>query len=501
MAVAATPVLRAAAVRKRYGGVQALRDASLELHAGEVHGLCGENGSGKSTLLGVMSGRVVPDAGRLLLDGRDVRFRDASEALAAGIATVTQETTLVPELSVAENIFLGPRKPRTWRGIDWRETRRRAARLLRSLDCAVGLETPAGELRPNLQQLVEIARALSTNARVLVLDEPTSSLADDEVEALFSAVRALEDSGVAIVFVSHRLKEIFAIADRVTVLRDGDVVGGGAISEFDERSLIHLMIGRELEELRFDRPPHEIEDAALRVTDLRVPGTVDRVSFDVGRGEVVGLAGLVGAGRSDVFGALFGLVPDATGRIEVDGAPVRPREPADAIACGLALVPADRKHHGLVLDMSLRENVVMASTCRVARLRRPPRGQEQAVVDAATRDFRIVAASPAQPVSRLSGGNQQKVVLAKWLGTEPRVLVLDEPTRGVDVGAKAEIYTLLDEAKQRGLAILVSSSETAELLLLCDRILVMYRGRIVARLNRDEADEATITRFAMGHVA
>jgi ABC-type sugar transport system ATPase subunit len=488
-------------MRKHYGGVRALAGASLDLHAGEVHGLVGENGSGKSTLLGIMSAQLVPDEGRLLLDGREVRFRDAAEALAAGIATVTQETTLVPSLSVAENIFLGPRKPRTRLGIDWRATRQRAAALLRSLECDVRLDTPAGRLRPNVQQLVEIARALSTNARVLILDEPTSSLADDEVELLFAAVRRLAANGVAVVFVSHRLNEIFAVASRVTVLRDGVVVGDGSIDDFDERSLIHLMIGRELEALSFDRPPHELEDAALRVTDLAVPGLVRGVSFDVAPGEVVGFAGLVGAGRSDLFSALFGLAADATGAIEVDGRVVAPRDARHAMACGFAFVPGDRKQLGLVLDMSVRENVVMASSARRGRLRRPSRAEEQEAVNAATRDFRIVAASPTQPVSRLSGGNQQKVVLAKWLRTEPRVLVLDEPTRGVDVGAKAEIYTLLDAAKQRGIAILVSSSETAELRLLCDRILVMYRGRIVARLNRDEADDATITRFAMGHAA
>ena len=285
----------------------------------------------------------------------------------------------------------------------------------------------------------------------------------------------------------------------MTVLRDGAVVGGGPIREFDERSLIRLMIGRELEALSFDRPPHELEDAALRVTDLTVPGFVHGVSFDVAPGEVVGFAGLVGAGRSDLFGALFGLAADASGRIEVDGQVVAPRDARQAMDCGVAFVPGDRNQLGLVLDMSVRENVVMASSAGRARLRRPSRADEQEAVRAATRDFRIVAASPAQAVSRLSGGNQQKVVLAKWLRTEPLVLVLDEPTRGVDVGAKAEIYTLLDAAKQQGLAILVSSSETAELRLLCDRILVMHRGRIVARLNRDEADDATITRFAMGH--
>ena len=500
MTAGTAPVLRAEGLRKRFGGVQALAGATLELRAGEVHGLCGENGSGKSTLLRIVSAQIAADDGRLLLDGRPAVFRDPSEALAAGIATVTQETTLVPELSVAENIFLGPRKPRTWRGIDWRATQRGAAELLARLSCGVDLATPAGRLRPDLQQLVEIARALSTDARVLILDEPTSSLADDEVESLFAAVRALKESGVATVFVSHRLNEVFALADHVTVLRDGSVVGSGPIGDFDQRSLIHLMIGRALEELELDHRLQDVEDAALRVRGLSVPGRVHDVSLNVRAGEVVGLAGLVGAGRSDLFDALFG-VAESSGEVEVAGRPFRPSDPHEAMKAGLAYVPADRKRLGLVLDMSVRENLVMAKTSRLRRYRRPRRAREQAVVDAATRNFRIVAASSGQPASRLSGGNQQKVVLAKWLETEPQALLLDEPTRGVDVGAKAEIYTLLDQAKRGGLALLVSSSETSELQLLCDRILVMYRGRIVARLNRDEADDATIARFAMGHGA
>jgi ABC-type sugar transport system ATPase subunit len=495
----ARAVLRADDVHKRYGGVRALSGASLELHAGEVHALCGENGSGKSTLLKVVSGQVRADRGRIFLDGKPVSFGDAPDALAAGIATVTQETTLVSELSVAENVFLGPRKPRTWRGIDWRATRRRAAQILSRLNCDVDPETQVSRLRPDLQQLVELARALSTDARVLILDEPTSSLADDEVESLFDAVRSLKGSGVAIVFVSHRIKEVFAIADRVTVLRDGEVVGGGPLAEFDEQSLVRLMIGRELEQLTLEHRTHEVEDAVLSVRGLSVPGRVHDVGFDVAEGEVVGLAGLVGAGRSEVLSALFGLEREAVGDVRVSETPLPLRSPRASMRAGLAFVPAERGRLGLVPDMSVRENVLMAASSRLARVRRPHRGREQEAIFEAVQNFGIVPASLPHPVSRLSGGNQQKVVLAKGFGTRPRVLVLDEPTRGVDVGAKAEIYKLLDAAKEQGLAILVSSSETPELQLLCDRILVMYRGRIVAQLSRDEADDARITRLAMGH--
>ncbi len=493
----APPVLQAEGVRKRFGGVHALRGAHLALRAGEVHGLVGENGSGKSTLLKVISGQLDADAGRVLLEGAETRFADASEAVAAGIATVSQERAVVPDLSVAENIFLGPRKARSWRGIDWRETRRRARTILDRLNCDIDLDVPVRRLRPDLQQLVEIARALSTDARVLILDEPTSSLADDEVDSLFAAIRSLKGTGVATVFVSHRLKEIFELVDRVTILRDGEVVGEGPIADFDEPRLVHLMVGRELEELEPDHRRHEVEDAVLRIRDLGVPGRLEGVSLDVGPGEVVGLAGLVGAGRSDLLGALFGLEPEVTGRVEIDGSPVRPRDPRQAMRARIGFVPADRKALGLVLDMSVLENISIARTARRFRLARP--AGEQAAVDQAVDEFRIVTASTADSVSQLSGGNQQKVVLAKWFGTEPRLLVLDEPTRGVDVGAKAEIYRLLEAAKARGLAILLSSSETPELQLLCDRVLVMFRGRIVARLTNEEADEARIARFAMGH--
>ncbi len=491
-------MLVAEGLHKRYGGARALRGASLSLFPGEVHALCGENGSGKSTLLRIVSAQVQADQGRVVLDGRETRFGDASRARAAGIATVTQERALVDDLSVTENIFLGPRKPRSWYGVDWRETHRRARQVLDSLGCRIDLDTPVGRLRPDLQQMVEIARALSTEARVLILDEPTSSLADDEVESLFEAVRALKGSGVATVFVSHRLREVFALCDRITVLRDGEVVGTGPIAEFDERRLVSLMLGGELDALTVeDRRQEQVDGAVLRVRNLSLPGRLANVELDVHPGEVVGLAGLVGAGRSDLLGALFGLESGVSGIVEVDGRRVAPRGPAQAMAAGFSFVPADRKAYGLVLDMTVRENLLMARAARRPRLARPNRSAERRAVADAVRDFRISAGGAASTVSQLSGGNQQKVVLAKWFATDPRVLLLDEPTRGVDVGAKADIYRLLEAAKERGLAILVSSSETSELLLLCDRVLVMARGRITARFDRADADESVIARAAM----
>ena len=491
--------LRALGVHKSYGGVRALRGVDFELRAGEIHGLIGENGSGKSTLLKILAGQLDLDGGRLVLGGVDVRFADAARAMAAGIATVTQETTLVSELSVAENIFLGPRKARRRWGIDWRRTRANALEILGRLNLDIDPGQPVGQLRPDEQQMVEIARALSIEARVVILDEPTSSLPDDQVASLFESARALRAHGVAVVFVSHRMNEIFDLVDRVTVLRDGLVVGGGPIAEYDRARLIHLMIGRELEELDLNAAARQSANAVLRVSGFTVPGRVHDVDLVVEPGEIVGLTGLVGSGRSSLLDGLFGMEPSATGRVEVDGAVAHVRDPLTAIRAGLGYVPADRKTRGLVLDMSVKANLLMAQTCRAWRLRRPRRGAEEIAVADAVQRFHILSDSAATPVVRLSGGNQQKVVLAKWLATKPKMLLLDEPTRGVDVGAKAEIYRTLNAIKETGVGILISSSETPELRLLCDRILIMFRGRITASLSREEASEARIMHYGMGH--
>jgi ABC-type sugar transport system ATPase subunit len=499
VAVETQPVLSALEMQKRYGGVHALRGASLTVYPGEVHALTGENGSGKSTLLKIVSGLVQPDAGSITFAGRPTNFGDPADALRKGIATVTQETTLAPDLSIAENVFLGHRMPRRGRMIDWRRTQLLAeealARLALDLDPAV----PVRRLRPNQQQMVEIARALSFQARVLILDEPTSSLTDGEVEALFAVVRRLSAEGVATIFVSHRINEVFGIADRVTVLRDGRTVGTGPISELDPRQLIHLMVGRALEETAKLHGRHDAGDeSVLSVRGLSVPRAFDDVELAVNAGEIVGLAGLVGAGRSELLEALFGLRA-ASGSISIGGRDVSYRSPRQAIRDGVAFVPADRKLQGLVPDMSVGENLMMAATASVRRLAYPSPSRETSSVLETITQLQIRTHSPHSAVSTLSGGNQQKVVLGKWLLTKPRILMLDEPTRGVDVGAKAEIYRLLFDAAKRGIAILVSSSENPELLTLCDRILVMYRGRVAASLGRQDATEATIAHFAAGH--
>jgi ABC-type sugar transport system ATPase subunit len=494
-------LLSAEDVHKSYGGVYALRGAALHVRRGEVHALVGENGSGKSTLLKVLSGQVMPDRGDLRLDGRPLRLADPVAALGSGIATVTQETTLVPELSVAENILLGRRLVRGRFGLNWSATRRRAQEVLERLGLDLDPDAAVVRLRPDQQQLVEIARALSVDARLLVLDESTSSLTDDEVEHLFRIVRDLRHHDVAVLFVSHRMNEVRAISDAVTVLRDGRTVATGPTSEFGHARLVHAMIGRELE--AYVHAEAAGDDAVtgrplLRLRDITVPGRVDRVSLDVAEREIVGLAGLVGAGRTELFEAAFGLRDDATGTVEVDGVDVAPSHPQDAMRAGLAYVPAERKVDGLVLGMSIRENLMMARTAGTPRVAPPP-AREATICDELVARLRIVGAPPSAPVGALSGGNQQKVVLGKWLGTAPKVLLLNEPTRGVDVGAKAEIYRLLDGARERGLSILLSSSEVPELLLLCDRIVVLHRGRVAAVLRREQATEARIASYAMGH--
>ena len=486
-------------IHKRFGGVHALRGADLAVRRGEVHSLVGANGSGKSTMLNILSGQVAPDAGTIVLDGEPVRFRDPSRALASGIATVTQETTLVPDLSVAENILLGPRKVRRWFGIDWRASRRRAAEIQKLLGAEFSVDDKVSDLPADQRQLVEIARAISMNARVLLLDEPTSSLTEAEVESLFELVRSLKARGLTTIFVSHRMSELFALADRVTILRDGRTVEVGEIGSYDPDRIIERMVGAIPAPAAGHGAAAEESEPALRVHQLSVPGRVHDATLTVGAGEAVGIAGLTGSGRTELLEAIFGMRRPSAGRVEVGGgAELRHGHVAHAIEHGLAYVPGDRKSQGLVLSMSVTENLMMATTSRRMRLRVPSRARERAEARSVAATFGIVAPSTEAACRTLSGGNQQKVVIAKWMRGSPGVLLMDEPTRGVDVGAKREIYRLLADARDQGVGILVSSSETEELLLLCDRILVMARGRIVASLDRAQATEANLAHYSMG---
>jgi ABC-type sugar transport system ATPase subunit len=491
------PLLSLSSVQKRYGGVRALRGANFEIRAaGVVHGLLGENGSGKSTLLGILSGQVRPDGGEILVEGERVSFATPADALARGIAMVSQETAVAPQLSVTENILLGGRLVRSVTGINWRASRERAAAVLERLGLDYDLDAPVARLRPDQRQMIEIARALSMEARVLILDEPTSSLTDDEVASLFEVLANLKRNGVSTIFVSHRLGEILSICDEVTVLRDGCDVESGSVANYDAGSLVDAMVG-SAHEIGARSPRRAASGERLCITGLSAPGLHD-IDLDVRAGEIVGLAGLVGAGRSELLEAIFGTRPRTEGQVLIDGAPLVAGEPRGAIERGVGYLPPDRKVQGLVLGMSVGENLTMVSSISRRRFGIPNRKREAATIAEFTRRMRIRAADASVPVGTLSGGNQQKVALAKWLVNEPRVLLLDEPTRGVDVASKMEIHQLLREVADRGIGLLVSSSENDELLGLADRIVVMFRGRAVASLSSSEASEAVLARLAGG---
>ena len=498
------PLLELHDVSKRFGGVRALRSARMTIaRGGVVHGLMGANGSGKSTLLGILSGQLRPDSGSLTVDGEHVTLTGTRDALAHGIAMVSQETALAPSLSIAENVFLGRLSARRGTGIDWTTTNERAAGLLAGLGVHEDPRGPVGALPPDRQQLVEIARAISQDARILILDEPTSSLDEDEVHTLFSAVDRLRGRGVAIVFVSHRMDELLRLVDELTILRNGDTVAEGPIGEFDAHRIVDAMVGRDGAWTEPVRPsgtsPAPSRAPALRVRGLRVGDRVHGVDVDVAPGQIVGLAGIVGSGRHMTLEAIFGRVPMTAGEIAVDGTPIRVTSPITAIGAGIAYLPPDRKTDGLVLQQSVSHNLTAVINRRRRRLAPPHLARERALVEQWMRAVSIVAASPDAPVNTLSGGNQQKVALARWLVTEPRVFLLDEPTRGVDVAAKEDIHRLLRSAADRGMALLVSSSEPDELLRLCDVIVVLRSGRVAAAVPASEATEASIAHIAGGH--
>ena len=486
-------------VAKSYGGVKALRGVTLDIRPGEILGLCGENGSGKSTLLKIISGQIQPTLGTLYFDGKEVNFKNPNDALKMGISAVTQERTLAYDLTVAENIYLSHLKPKTLLGINWKKTHEQSKDMLDRIGCELDTNALVRDILPGQAQMVEIARAIIGKTRILILDEPTSSLTSHEVEKLFSALRNLAAQGVSIIFISHRIEEIYAICNRLAVLRDGNLVSTGLISEYSEKKLIHDMIGRDPSTLA----KNEIfqgADSLLQTQNFSLVNKFEDVSISLKKGEILGVIGLVGAGHSELLESIFGLHGQRRGVLQINGVNIRVRNPRDAMRHKIAFVPADRKNQGLVLGMSILENALMASTSWKNRLVRPRSKKTDEQVRTYSSDFNIVCSSLDAPVSSLSGGNQQKVLLTKWLSTNPNILLLDEPTRGVDVGAKSEIYRILLDQRDRGLSIFVSSSEIPELLTLCDRILVMFRGKVVANLNRSLADESRIVQYAMGQL-
>ncbi|MFE0804572.1 sugar ABC transporter ATP-binding protein [Streptomyces sp. NPDC058812] len=492
-----TPVLALEGVSKSFGAVRALRDVSLRLYAGEAHALAGENGAGKSTLIKSLAGVHRPDTGTVLLDGEPVDFHSPADARDAGIAVIYQEPTLFPDLSVAENIFIGRQPRRSLGRVNHRTVKAAAAELFARLGVALDPDQPARGLSIADQQLVEIAKALSFDARVLIMDEPTAALTGSEVARLFGVVETLREQGSAVLFISHRLEEIFELCQRVTTLRDGAWIASEPLSDLDEDGLVRRMVGRDLEEL-YPKQQTRIGEVALSVRRLTREGVFTDVSFDVRRGEILGLAGLVGAGRSEVARAVFGVDRFDGGEVEVLGRRLPPGAPSLAMAAGLALVPEDRRAQGLVMDMSIERNIGLtgfAATSRAGLMNR--RAERSRAVDWATR-LQVKYARLADVVGTLSGGNQQKVVLAKWLATAPQVLIVDEPTRGIDVGTKAEVHRLLSSLAADGVAVLMISSDLPEILGMADRVLVMHEGRLTAEIPRAEATEETVMAAATG---
>lgn len=490
-------------IQKRFPGVHALKGVQFEMLRGEVHALLGENGAGKSTMIKIISGVHKPDEGEMRLNGQPIHFNSPREAQQHGIATIYQELGLYPELTVAENIFMGHAPRRNFgifKPIDWREMETRALNLLAELNIHdLDVRRKVGTLNVGNRQRVEIAKALSLDAQILIMDEPTAALTESDVERLFSIVRLLRERGVGIVYISHRLQEVFELADRVTVLRDGEYIGTQPVSQTTERDLISMMVGRTIDNL-YPKQDAQIGEVVLEVRNLNAPPTTRDVSFKVHAGEIVGLAGLVGSGRSETAQVIFGITPAQSGTILVNGQPVSIKHPKDAIQHGIAYVPEDRGSQGLVREMTLRENSSMAVLEKVSRASFIDTAQEQHMAAEAIEALGIRAYSIEQTANKLSGGNQQKVVVGKWLASNPRLLIMDEPTRGIDVGAKSEIHRRMSQlAAERGLGILMISSELPEVLGMSDRVLVMREGRIVAEFPREQANQEVIAAAMMSN--
>jgi ribose transport system ATP-binding protein len=484
-------------ITKEFPGVRALRGVSLHVNRGEVLAVIGENGAGKSTLMKILAGVQQPDAGDLWVDGRNVVLEKVGDALGLGIALIHQELNLAGNLDAAANIFLG-REARRGPFIQRQTLHAEAAGFLRAAGLDIRPDTLVGTLPIGRQQLVEIAKALSVNARVLIMDEPTSSLSTRESENLFGVIGELKRRGVSVVYISHRLGEVKVLADRVTVLRDGENAGELARGEISHDAMVRLMVGRELSQF-YAHQPNAPGEVVLSVEGLRTPARPENeINFELRAGEIVGLAGLVGAGRTELLQTLFGVTPALGGAIRVAGIPHHSRSPQDAIAAGLALVPEDRKQQGLVLAMAVRENLSLASLRRDQRRGFLDFRREIEISTEMISKMRIKTPGDRQTVLFLSGGNQQKVVLGKWLALRPRVLLLDEPTRGIDVGAKSEIYGLMEELARAGVAILFVSSDMEEILGMSDRALVMHEGRLAGVLARAELSEEAVMHLATG---
>ncbi len=498
-------ILEARHISKHFGGVTALKDINLSLHPGKVNAIIGENGAGKSTLMKIFSGVHTQYEGEIILDRKVQRFSGTKDAELAGIAIIHQELNLVPHLSVTENIFLGRELVSRFGLLDKKQMQEETRRLLKQINLAVSPETKIATLKVGQQQLVEIAKALHTNAAVIIMDEPTSAISDKEVENLFSIITQLKAEGKTIVYISHKLKELFAIADNYVILRDGQTVDAGEMKAVSQDALIQKMTGRQL---GFEKTGKTIQDApvllAVKDCSLRHPlfrfsNIVSGVSFDLHKGEIIGIYGLMGAGRTELLETIFGLHPkNGTGTVAVNNKTAKIKSPADAIASGIALVPEDRKLHGLVLGQTIKSNISITVLKQLEKWGLVLNGKkEKDLSKNYINQLSIKTKSDTAAARSLSGGNQQKIVLAKWLATKPQVLLLDEPTRGIDINAKAEIYKLMKELAAQGMGILMVSSELPEILAVSDRVLVMCEGQLTATVPIEEATEAGLLKYAI----
>jgi len=497
-------LLQLSGINKYFPGVHALKDAEFNVRRGEVHALLGENGAGKSTMIKIISGVHKPDTGDMVLAGQHVSFNNPREAQNAGIATIYQELGLYPELTVAENIFMGHAPMKNWglfKTIDWDTMQQRAEALLGELNIHnLDVGAKVGTLNVGNRQRVEIAKALSLDAQILIMDEPTAALTESDVEQLFSIVRLLRERGVSIVYISHRLNEVFELADRVTVLRDGQYIGTQDVADTTERDLISMMVGRTIDNL-FPKQESEIGEVVLEIRNLHRPPLTNNISFKVHAGEIVGIAGLVGSGRSETAQVIFGVLPAESGEIWVNGQKVNINHPSEAVEHGIGYVPEDRGHQGLVKEMTIRENTSMAVLDSVSVNTFINRAKERLLANDSIDQLNIRATGSEQIVNKLSGGNQQKVVVSKWLASNPKILIMDEPTRGVDVGAKSEIHRLMSQlVAEEGLAILMISSELPEVLGMSDRVLVMREGHLVGEFTREEATQEVVATAMMSEV-
>ena len=495
---AVVPALEMRHISKTFPGVRALDDVSLTVMLGEVHALLGENGAGKSTLMKILAGAQPKDTGEILLNGKPVHIDSPQSAMELGISIIYQEFNLVPYLNAAENIFLG-REPRAKipSFVDFRKMYADAQAIIDRLGVKLNVRTPVNRLSVAQQQMVEIAKATSRKSRVIVMDEPSATLTEHELASLFTLIRQLQSEGVSIVYISHRLEEVFEIANRVTILRDGRWVATEKVADLDRDQIIRYMVGRELKDI-IPKAPAAVKEPALRVVHLNRTGVLHDINLTVHCGEVLGLAGLVGAGRTEVARAIFGADPIDSGRIELFGKPVRIHSPESAIRHGIGLITEDRKAQGLILGMAVRENTTLANLAALSRFGFVCRAKEREAATKYVKDLRVRTPTIEQAVQNLSGGNQQKVVLAKWLFTKSKILLFDEPTRGIDVGAKTEIYQLINQLAAEGVAIIMISSELPEILGMSDRILVMHEGRIAGELSRAEATQEKIMHLATG---